>query len=362
MYNGIVLNETQQNAFLSIAASEGLICENGMTDGIFRSRTESTPSHQLVMNVFEQFMVSGTVFVDPFTYKCLAGELIEKGIILPYKEPTYDLDFQYFDVVTVQHMLKESDRSPKAYTEWEILDTYHSLKQQAIECISFEEECGLGHMEIEIQCLLGIGVAENPKFKDKVNRYIQLYNEIYQNAIFKVLSEYRKLLNIAYANDLLCPVISTIKGTKRSVWDSGEAVRILKYTSERLSKISTAGTLKDNIHLTQSDEAKAYRNKINEWMVSLSEQDFNNMQIIEDEIIKVQKTMKYKKHTEIAGKICATIGSVSSILSHGESPSNKLAVVIAEVMTYIGTGIAFWDPAKRKKYLWASFGLQQGIK
>lgn len=32
MYKGIVLDKMQRNAFLSMAAQEGLICENGLSE------------------------------------------------------------------------------------------------------------------------------------------------------------------------------------------------------------------------------------------------------------------------------------------------------------------------------------------
>lgn len=35
MYNGIVLDKVQRNAFLSMSAQEGLICEKRNTDGVF---------------------------------------------------------------------------------------------------------------------------------------------------------------------------------------------------------------------------------------------------------------------------------------------------------------------------------------
>ncbi len=44
MYKGIVLDKMQRNAFLSMAAQEGLICEKGKTDGVFDMVTRHTPS------------------------------------------------------------------------------------------------------------------------------------------------------------------------------------------------------------------------------------------------------------------------------------------------------------------------------
>ena len=43
-------------------------------------------------------MVAGTVYVNPFTYKNLAGELIEKKIILPYEESKMEIVFKPFNL------------------------------------------------------------------------------------------------------------------------------------------------------------------------------------------------------------------------------------------------------------------------
>lgn len=51
-------------------------------------------------------MVAGTVYVNPFTYKNLAGELIEKKIILPYEESKMEIVFKPFNLDAV-HMLME---------------------------------------------------------------------------------------------------------------------------------------------------------------------------------------------------------------------------------------------------------------
>jgi len=85
MYKGIVLDKMQRNAFLSMAAQESLICEKGMTDGVFDMVTHHTPSLWLARMILEQFTVAGTVYVDPFTYGCMDGELIEKKIIMHIK-------------------------------------------------------------------------------------------------------------------------------------------------------------------------------------------------------------------------------------------------------------------------------------
>lgn len=66
----------------------------------------ANPSYQFANKIFEQFMVAGTVYVNPFTYKNLAGELIEKKIILPYEESKMEIVFKPFNLDAV-HMLME---------------------------------------------------------------------------------------------------------------------------------------------------------------------------------------------------------------------------------------------------------------
>ena len=108
MYKGIILDKVQTNTFLSMAAQEGLICEKGKTDGVFGTVTQYTPSLRFARMVLEQFIVAGAVYVDPFTYGCMDGELIENGIILPYKKYEKDVEgFFTFDVDIVQFMMAE---------------------------------------------------------------------------------------------------------------------------------------------------------------------------------------------------------------------------------------------------------------
>ena len=106
MYKGIVLDEMQRNAFLSMAAQEGLICEKGMTDGVFDMLTRYKPSLSFARMILEQFTVAGAVYVDSFTYGCMDGELIEKKIIMPYQKCEADVEgFFTFDIDTVQKMM-----------------------------------------------------------------------------------------------------------------------------------------------------------------------------------------------------------------------------------------------------------------
>lgn len=48
--------------------------------------------------ILEQFIVAGAVYVDPFTYRCIDGELIEKEIILPYKK--VNMTWKVFSLLT----------------------------------------------------------------------------------------------------------------------------------------------------------------------------------------------------------------------------------------------------------------------
>ena len=56
-------------------------------------------------------------------------------------------------------------------------------------------------------------------------------------------------------------------------------------------------------------------------------------------------------------KVLVTVDLVSSILVY--NPSLEAMCIIAEVATYIGAPTAFYDPLKKEKYLWASFGMNR---
>lgn len=92
MYKGILFHEMELRAFLSIAAQEGLICENGLTDGVYDKMTKSRRTYELTRNILEQFCVAGTVYMDPAIIWVFDGELIEKGIIKPYEKEKFIWD------------------------------------------------------------------------------------------------------------------------------------------------------------------------------------------------------------------------------------------------------------------------------
>lgn len=360
MYKGIVLNEVQRNAFLSIAANEGLICEKSVSDGIYRNVTQFNPSHQLAEEIFNQFVVAGVIYIDPFIYKYLDGELIEREIIMPYQNTNTKLEFSYFDAVSIRKMLNEKCYDINYYTEKRIMEIWHELEEKIIECLAMEEKYGFDYNELNIRSFFVEQGHIKPYDNFRESKYyLELYSEITKNVIYQTIAEYRRILNISFSNDLLCPVInSTTVKTHDSLIGSDNAVKILKYTSDKLGKIYVANTIKDNISIVQSSEAVVYRNKINEWIMSLSRQDFGNLEFIENDIIEAQRAMKHKNWIELVGKISATIGVGASLLTHNPSCLIPCSV-IAEIATYAGAPTAFCDPLKKEKYLWASFGMNK---
>ena len=360
MYNGIVLDEVQRNSFLSMAAQEGLICEKGNTDGVFGSMTRYPPTFDDAKMILEQFTVAGAVYVDPFIYDCMDGELIEKKIIMPYQKCEDDVEGLFtFDIDTVQRMMSKKGYDIKHYTVDRIREIFDEWKEKVEEFLKFENEYNINYNQVQLLRAL--------KFESKrdyagidIDRFIELGKFIYHNPVFEVLKEYKELFNIAYHNDLLSPVIKATysdatdpshPSEKVPVLEGAKTIKILKYTSERLNRIYTASSLKDNIQLVQTDEAKAYRKKVDEWISAFSEQNFDNMQIIEDDILKVQKAMKFQRINENVGRVCATSGVVATALTPILPPMG----VVAALVTFVSLPTAFLNPMKR--HLWATFGI-----
>lgn len=360
MYKGIVLDRVQTKAFLSMAAQEGLICEKGKTDGVFGTVTQYTPSSRFARMVLEQFIVAGAVYVDPFTYGCMDGELIEKGIILPYKKCEEDVEgFFTFDVDIVQFMMAEKGLDIKYYTVDKIREIFDEWVEKFDEFQEFENQYNLNYNRLQLLKAFRLEPKEDYTGID-IDHFIELGDFVFHNPVFDVLKEYRELFNIAYYNDLLSPVIDATNsgvgefsniGEKISVMKGTEAVKVLKYTSKKLDRIYTAASLVDSIKLVRTDEAKAYRRKVDEWLSAFSEQDYNNMQMVEDDIVKAQKAMKFKGIIENIGKVCATSGVIATALT----PLLPPAGVISAIATFVGLPTAFFDPTK--KHLWASFGV-----
>ena len=86
-------------------------------------------------------------------------------------------------------------------------------------------------------------------------------------------------------------------------------------------------------------------------MSAISKQNYDNMQMIEDDIVKVQKAMKFKGVIENVGKVCATSGVIATVLTPILPPIG----VVAAMATFVGMPTAFLNPMKR--HLWASFGI-----
>ena len=266
VYKGIVLSAAQTDAFLAIANDEKLICEKGCSDGIYQKRTARLPDLFRANEVLEQFVVAGKIYVDPVTYRYLDGQLIEKGIILPYEKTSNELDFLSYDIFTVQRMLFEQGYSPSEYTEERIFELFYELNKGIREYLALTDGFDSAFAEIEIREALGLYNFVSLEEQRRFDHCRKLKTKIYTNPVYSVLSEYRDILNIAYHNNLLCPFSAVSNSTtKVPPIESDNAVMILKYTSETLGRISTARTLKENVRLVQSKEAKAYHEKINEW-------------------------------------------------------------------------------------------------
>ena len=353
MHKGIVLRETQRNAFLTMAAREGLICDNRMTDGVFGKVTTQTCSLQLAQEIFELLVISGTVYVDPFIYKCIDGELIEKGIIMPYEKCESNFEGYFvFNIDTVQQMMEERGWDLRYYTTDRIIKMYNEWKYEAKMLLNYEKKYNINYESVWLSNLLKINEAK--EFDE--NYYLELRDSVFKNPIFKVLAEYTKLFNIAYHNNLLSPFSGKIINTEftkkqKVISEETEAIKILRYTSRKLDRIYTASSLRENIDLIQTSEAMAYREKIDEWITAFSEQNYNAVQIVEEDILKAQKAMKFKNIIENIGKICAICG-VTSMVFKQICPS---ADIIGEITTLASLPLAFYNP--QKKYLWSSFGI-----
>lgn len=360
MYNGIVLDKVQRNSFLSMAAQEGLICEKGKTDGVFGSVTRYLPTFDEAKMILEQFTVAGAVYLDPFIYNCMDGELIEKKIIMPYQKCEDNVEGLFtFDIDTVQQMMSKKGYDINHYTVDRIREIFNELKEKVEEFLKFENKYNINYNQVQFLRTL--------KFESKmdyagidIDRFIELGEFIYHNPVFEVLKEYKELFNIAYHNDLLSPVINAMysdatdpsySSEKVHVLEGAKTIKILKYTSERINRIYTASSLKDSIQLMQTDEAKAYRKKVDEWISAFSEQSFDNMQIIENDILKVQKAMNFQKIIKNVGRVCVTSGVVATVLTPILPPIG----VFSALATFISLPTAFLNPMKR--HLWATFGI-----
>lgn len=360
MYRGIVLDKIQRNTFLSMAAQDKLIYAKGQTDGVFDMVTRQVPLLKSSQIILEQLMVAGAVYVDPFIYGCMDGELIEKGIILPYQKCEDEIKvFFAFDIDIIQRMMEEKGFDTEYYTVDKIEEIFYELRKKAKEFLELEQQYDLNYTMIQIQKTFNFEPKRNYNDID-IDYFVELGNYLYHNPVFEVLREYMELFNIAYYNDLLSPVNNSANfvladspnmSIRTPVATGNNAVKILRYTSKKLDRIYTAASLKDCVKLVQTDESKAYRNKVDEWLSSFSNQSYENLQRIEADIAKAQKAMRYKRILENTGKICATAGVFATAITPVVPPAG----IISIMATVISLPSAFIDPMKR--YLWASFGM-----
>lgn len=374
MYNGTVFNELQELSFLSIAANECLISERGISDGLFDKIKNSMPSYPLAQKLLERFCVAGKVYINPSIFRFLEGELIDREIIVPYskernKKHELSLEDLVLDPYSIQQFLKEKNYDTSQYSIERLTWEFEEWKKKAKELLNFYDN----HPDYQTDWFsVFLGLPCDTLTKKEKDYYTNLEHEVLNSIVYTATHEYLSLVEIAYHNNLLCPVtISTehnqsknySANNQNTLLESQKAVRISKYTSNVLGRIYVAGSLKDCISLTQSDAARAYRQKINEFVTSLSKQEYNNIERINEEISKAQSAMKwesrYKKTIEITGRIVATAGAIGQAVSQ-ISPDPLVVAVgsgISIFATYISVPLAFFNPIKQDSYLWANYGL-----
>lgn len=359
MYKGIILTEAQERAFLSIANSEQLIYENGETDGVYRRLVNANPSYQFANKIFEQFMVAGTVYVNPFTYKNLAGELIEKKIILPYEESKMEIVFKPFNLDAVHMLMEEQGIKSDEYPIDRLEAEFSEAAQIAAECQEIEEYYKMDSMSMTMKYIIGLSLGiYDENFMKKAEAYNLLEEKLKNNVVANIVAKYNKILNIASHNRLLCPVGNRNNKGKsleriHEIKQSSDAVSILRISSEKLQKRYCCTTLKDNVDMVQRPEAIAYRQKVDEWLSAVSKFDLDTAEIIEKEITIIQKNIKTKK---AIGTVVTTIGALTvpvSCMCH-----DMRIQIIGNVSSVAGAGISYYNMRKEdKKYLWASFGM-----
>ena len=358
MYKGVVLHEMQLKAFLSIAAQEELICEKGISDGVFNSLTKYKPTYTFGKAILEKFCVAGTIYVDPYIYRVLDGKMIEQGLIMPF-EPFMEgeidpLGFQY-DLYMIQLMLAEEGYSHENYTIEKIRESLYDLKKQSREIAALMET----YPDVKRLSLTKVLGLNDPIYKSEyIDRYSSLKESITSNPVFRVLVEYNKNVSVAYHNDLLssCTIEIDNKANDELQFlkNTDRAVRISKYTSEKIGCIYTAASLNECISLIQSAPAQAYRQKVDEFLNALSKSDYDQMEVIDQEIEKAINATKWSKAIKTAGKVVATAGAIGTTASLIR-PDSLAAMGISCAATFIGVPLAFLDP--NKQYLWASYGI-----
>lgn len=257
----------------------------------------------------------------------------------------------------IQKMLAEQGHY---YSVQQITEEFYVLREQLRELVRIEDENpDIG--KYETLRVSNLEAVESKYEADFVDYYHFLRIKVLHNPLFIICKEYLKITSIAYQNDLLSSV-SLGKGTRcicdlaeddHSLQESKAAVKIAQYTSDKLGNIFTGGTLKECVMLTQSDEANAYREKVDEFINSLAKLDYNNMKIVDKEIEKAINAMRWKKALAVTGTVITTAGFVSTLAA----PFTGIPYMpeISFAATVLGFPLNFYDPSK--KYLWASYGM-----
>lgn len=359
MYKGIVLHEMQLKAFLSIAAQEGLVCENGFTDGVFSRLTKYQPSYAFAKTILEKFCVAGSIYVNPYVYRVLDGKLIEEELIKPYEpheEKKFDqLGYQY-DPYMIQLMLAEKGYNIENYSIEHIRKSFYVLYKQMSELFDLQEK----YPDVERLAFSKILGLDDPIYENEyIDHYSKLKDRITRNPIFQVLKEYTEIVKVAYYNDLLSSVnieieTATDHDDKQTIKESEMAVRISKYTSNKMGSIIAASSINECIRLIQSAPAQAYREKVDEFLGALSKFDYDRMEVLDQEIENAKNAMKWSKAIRTTGQVVATAGAIGTAVSLIR-PDSIVATGISCAATFAGVPLAFYDPTKQ--YLWASYGV-----
>lgn len=364
MYSGIVFSNYQTKAFLSMAAREGLICEKGETDGVFNKLTRAIVPNTKSMAIREQLCVAGTVYIDPFIYRCMDGELIQNGIIRPYVKPETNLfESIIFDVDTIQELLEEKGYDIKYYTVETIHKAFEEWKEKCEEFNKYTIEQHNHYKGVEFLKLLGLSPKESYD-EAGYEHYINLKNAVFSSPLLDVVKEYENLLAVAFNNNLLSPMGTTI--ITPEILNSNRilpnkkvetAISIVKYTSKKLDRIYTGSSITDCIKLLDTDESKAFRRKIDELIVATSEQDANKIEKIDKEIEKAKNAMKAKRCVEVLGTVC-TVAAIAGtfVIPYLEPELTQLGASISNAATILGP-LALCNPMRAHEYLWASYGI-----
>jgi hypothetical protein len=113
-------------------------------------------------------------------------------------------------------------------------------------------------------------------------------------------------------------------------------------------------TLSQTIEISNTPEAKAYRNKINEWASLLNEGNTQNYQPILDDVNNAIKALNYREWFTRIGEVCTCIGIPLSVVGL----VNPFAGVVGLSISTLGgisLGATKIIPMMNR---WAMFGLK----